>query len=577
MSRIFYEIEIRHDGLHKYRHIRGTDRQVVEQKAEAQRKAWNEMWAKKLEIEKVRSDRERTANEKEGKKALAVTQTKEAERALSDIESTLFFVLGKDCKINWDYLKDLSNFNKPKPTEPKIEEVIEDDIPVEPLESEYKYQPKFYILDKIFSSLKQKKIDKSIASFNDDHEEWERIKETTMNNNLQKQEKANNEYQKGKNDYDIYIKRWEKEKINFIEAQKANNEAIDKQREAYLDQDPDGIVDYSDRILSNSLYPDSFPQEFEVDYLPETKMMIIDYLFPNIDNVPKLKEVKYIQAKDEFKETYLADSFLGKMYDTLLYNITLRSLYELFNADVINAIDSIIFNGFVKAIDKSVGKDVTNCILSIQTNKAEFMNINLGGVDPKACFKKLKGVSASKLYSLSAIAPIMKINREDARFITAYGVADSLDDSVNIAAMDWQDFEHLIRELFEKEFNQTGGEVKITQASRDGGVDAIAFDPDPLRGGKIVIQAKRYTNVVGVAAVRDLFGTIHNEGATKGILVTTSEYGPDAYEFAKDKPITLLNGSNLLHLLKKHGHQAKIDLKEAKQILENEAKRSNLS
>ncbi|HLO12683.1 MAG TPA: restriction endonuclease, partial [Pseudoneobacillus sp.] len=53
--------------------------------------------------------------------------------------------------------------------------------------------------------------------------------------------------------------------------------------------------------------------------------------------------------------------------------------------------------------------------------------------------------------------------------------------------MDWQDFEQLIRELFEKEFNTSGGEVKTTQASRDGGVDAVAFDPDPIRGGKIVI------------------------------------------------------------------------------------------
>lgn len=251
-----------------------------------------------------------------------------------------------------------------------------------------------------------------------------------------------------------------------------------------MSQDPDAVVDYSDSILSNSIYPDSFPQEFEIDYIPETKMMIVDYLLPNIDNVPKLKEVKYIQARDEFKKTYLPDSFLIKMYDTLLYNITLRSLYELFNSDVLDAIDSVIFNGLVKAVDKSVGKEVTNCILSIQANKAEFMDINLSGVDPKACFRKLKGVSASKLYSLSAVAPIMKINREDDRFINAYGVADSLDDSVNIAAMDWQDFEHLIREIFEKEFNETGGEVKITQASRDGGVDAIAFDPDPLRGEK---------------------------------------------------------------------------------------------
>ena len=95
----------------------------------------------------------------------------------------------------------------------------------------------------------------------------------------------------------------------------------------------------------------------------------------------------------------------------------------------------------------------------------------------------------------------------------------------------------------------------------------MAFDPDPIRGGKIVIQAKRYTGTVGVSFVRDLYGTVLNEGATKGILVTTSHYGPDAYEFARGKPLTLLDGGNLLHLLEKHGHKARIDVKEAKRIL----------
>ena len=161
---------------------------------------------------------------------------------------------------------------------------------------------------------------------------------------------------------------------------------------------------------------------------------------------------------------------------------------------------------------------------------------------------------------------MVEISREDSRFIDGYEVADKLDESVNLAAIDWQDFENLIREVFAEEFNSNGGEVKITQASRDGGVDAIAFDPDPIRGGKIIIQAKRYTNVVGVSAVRDLYGTVMNEGATKGILVTTSNYGNDAYEFAKGKPLTLMNGANLLFLLEKHGHKAKIDLKEAKEL-----------
>jgi hypothetical protein len=91
------------------------------------------------------------------------------------------------------------------------------------------------------------------------------------------------------------------------------------------------------------------------------------------------------------------------------------------------------------------------------------------------------------------------------------------------------------------------------------------FDPNPIKGGKYIIQAKRYNNLVGISAVRDLYGTVHNEGATKGILVTTSDFGADSYEFVKDKPLTLINGSNLLSLLQKHNYKnVRIDLKEGK-------------
>jgi restriction system protein len=69
-----------------------------------------------------------------------------------------------------------------------------------------------------------------------------------------------------------------------------------------------------------------------------------------------------------------------------------------------------------------------------------------------------------------------------------------------------------------------------------------------------------------VSAVRDLYGTVLSEGATKGILVTTSSYGNDAYKFAQGKPLTLMNGAHLLYLLEKHGHKARINIKEAKEI-----------
>ena len=70
-----------------------------------------------------------------------------------------------------------------------------------------------------------------------------------------------------------------------------------------------------------------------------------------------------------------------------------------------------------------------------------------------------------------------------------------------------------------------------------------------------------------MSAVRDLYGTVMNEGANKGILVTTANYGRDAYEFSKDKPLTLLNGANLLHLLSKHGYELNIDIRAARRLL----------
>lgn len=502
-------------------------------------------------MEAKRAAREAAAQKKEEKRNLALKLTEEAVEQLNAVEDTLAFTLEIDDKINWEDLKDYSEFHVKEPIKPTRSE-----IPQEPNKNDSLYQPKLNIIDKIFSGLKRKKINEADELFRINHEKW-------VEEKGEKELKYKQELEK----YEELLKQWEQDKNEFLVQQKEKNDAINLEKDLYLKKAPSAIVDYCDMVLSNSVYPDSFPQEFDIEFINETKILIVDYVLPSPENVPNLKEVKYILSRDEFKEMYLSQAAFNKMYDNLLYQISLRTIHELYEADEINVIESIVFNGWVNSIDKATGQEVNGCILSVQAMKSEFTQINLSKVNPKLCFKNLKGIGSSKLSSLTPIAPIIKIDRDDPRFVSAYDITDTIDDTQNLAAMDWQDFEQLIRELFEQEFNQSGGEVKITRASRDGGVDAVAFDPDPIRGGKIVIQAKRYTNVVGVSAVRDLYGTVLNEGATKGILVSTADYGPDAYSFAKDKPITLLNGNNLLHLLQKHGHKAKIDLKEAKEIL----------
>ena len=100
----------------------------------------------------------------------------------------------------------------------------------------------------------------------------------------------------------------------------------------------------------------------------------------------------------------------------------------------------------------------------------------------------------------------------DSRFIEETDVISGLDQRPNLMDLTPSEFESLITNLFQK----MGLETRLTQASRDGGVDCVAFDPRPIFGGKVVIQAKRYKNTVGVSAVRDLYGTMQNEGASKG-------------------------------------------------------------
>jgi hypothetical protein len=43
-------------------------------------------------------------------------------------------------------------------------------------------------------------------------------------------------------------------------------------------------------------------------------------------------------------------------------------------------------------------------------------------------------------------------------------------------------------------------------------------------------------------------------GANTDILVTTSQYGPDAHQFAQNKPLKLITGAQLLGLLERHGY-----------------------
>ncbi len=581
------EKRIVHTGLHAYRVVRGQTKEEMETKASLQLAQWNARWQHKVKVG------QKIANDNAGR-ILALERTKELESQRTALENLLSGISSTDTTLDWESLKRRDPFSTPPPAQPVLRNLPPSPTPLPqpkplPVPMVYPVIPvvsEWTLLERAIPILRKKKEiqaqeltqrrtrETEVLNAGEQKKLFDAIKQRQQNEIAFQTSKEKNHYDceavDGHNEklnslYYKHIETWKVAKTQFERERDSYNADIDSFKNRYFSKDQDAIKSYFYEVLGHSAYPDAFPKENTIEITPD-RMLIIDFELPHIQCLSPLKEVKYVVARGSFLDVQVSDAWLKKTFDEVLYKICLRTVYEIFRADTVDAVQVIVFNGWVRSIDRAIGSETHACIMSLEAGKDEFLAINLEHVEPKSCFKRLKGVSASKLAELSPIKPLVVLNREDARFVEGYGVVDSVDERTNLAAMDWLDFENLIREVFEKEFSKGGGEVKITQASRDGGVDAVAFDPDPIRGGKIVIQAKRYTNTVGVSAVRDLYGTVHNEGANKGILVTTSDYGPDAYAFAKDKPLTLISGGELLFLLAQHGHSAKIDLAEAKRM-----------
>ncbi|WP_181707638.1 restriction endonuclease [Chthonobacter rhizosphaerae] len=536
-----YYVDIGNTLIKAHKEVSATDLESLQRKVNALVAQWDE-----------RTEQQKKKNYQISGRELADRETIEANEKLRGLQDLLFSSLIANNKVEWESLKDRALFRTNK---------IFIDAPPQrrDIEKPEFAPPKIGFFDRLFggAKVKMRDADAAYAAAVDAWNQSQIQEDTRFDAEIAKYDLAKS----------VFEEEVGREKADFFARQVETNNKIDLIASGVASGDPDSIIEHANIVLDASDYGGMFEKDFYIDYNIASKAVLVDYELPSYDSLPNVKQVRFNQTTGELKKTYLSDKDAKSLYDSVCYQICLRTIYELIDADVHENVQQVFFNGYASFLDRATGRTERACIMSIMVQRDQIASIDLSRVDPKACFKSLKGISASSLAAMVPIAPVIKIDREDKRFIDPKGAIQDLDDATNLAAMDWEQFEHLVREVFEMEFRSRGGEVKVTQSSSDGGVDAVAFDPDPITGGKIVIQAKRYTKTVGVSAVRDLYGTMQHEGASRGILITTADYGPDAHRFSSGKPITLMSGSNLLYLLEKHGVRAKIDLREARKEL----------
>ncbi|MEN3370666.1 MAG: restriction system protein [Verrucomicrobiota bacterium] len=323
---------------------------------------------------------------------------------------------------------------------------------------------------------------------------------------------------------------------------------------AYWRHETDAVVAYAEMVLSGSTYPEDFPHEYRFAFVPESKLLVIEYELPPPGIVPTIQEYRYNRARDAIVEKANKPADCKQLYQDAVAAVGLRTMRELFSSDDAAAIQVLAFNGYIRSVDPATGKDIQPHLISVRTTRERFDELDLERVDKLVCLRNLGAQVSPRPYEIQGVKPIIDFDMVDKRFVEQADVLSALESRPNLMDLTPTEFEQLVANLFDR----IGIEAKLTRSHRDGGVDVIGFDKRPVLGGKVVIQAKRYRHTVGVSAVRDLYGTMQHEGANKGILVTTAGYGPDAFTFASDKPIELIDGSGLLYLLDQQGIAARI-------------------
>ncbi len=243
----------------------------------------------------------------------------------------------------------------------------------------------------------------------------------------------------------------------------------------------------------------------------------------------------------------------GPVASALWAEICMASAQDLFRApaDIASDVRRLVVTGWRKLEDgKGFWRDT--CVVSTAVDRDTYDSLNLSGdfTQDARFFAHLAtrvstnaGVAGADLTSVkhdSEGMPEGVVPHDAASPATAQGPVEPL----SLTPMQFQEEVTRLLERMRLTVSNQG-------AGADGGIDIVAVSDDPIVGGRYVVQCKRYARErkIGVSVVRDLYGVVTSERASKGVLIATCGFTQDAHRFAEDKPLELIDGAELSRLL----------------------------
>lgn len=383
----------------RVRRAKAAERQDLAERREAARQA--KAYEAKVRKAEIADERDRQAYEKAVKAAHAAAQEAEVDRLNSEIDAVLADLEGLlDATIDVDDHIDLETLRKPVDTTPFDMPDLE--IPlIAPKGPKYPPEPTYLEPAKpkgFFGKKRKLEEARMIAqqTYEAQKSEWAR-----QNSAL-------------KDGYDLEFAAYERaeaerietlavEKLRFRRELDDHNQSIDQFITNLSYGDAAAVQEYILLVVENSTYPDHFEVTHEFSFTPETAELRMSVTIPTPDSLPAIKAYKYVKTSDEIREVPLSQTEIKKQYASVLNQVTIRSLHEVFEADRRGLIRTISLQVGTEAKHPATGRLAFLPFVGVSAERDSFMEFDLSGLIPLATLKHLGAVISKDPVGLVAV------------------------------------------------------------------------------------------------------------------------------------------------------------------------------
>lgn len=375
----------------RVRRAKAAERLDLAERRDAARQA--KAYEAKVRQAEIADERDRKAYEKAVKAAHAAAQQAEVDRMNSEIDAVFDELEGLlDATIDVDDHIDLDTLRKPFDATPFDMPDLE--IPLVPPKRPKSPPEPTYVepaKPKGFFG-KKRKLEEARAIARQTHE-------------MQKGEWASG-VSASEEKYAIELAAYEQaeaERVDTLLAEKDRFRQELDDHNQYIDQfitnlsygDAEAVQEYISLVVDNSTYPDHFEVTHEFSFTPETAELRMSVAVPTPDSFPAIKAYKYVKTSDEIREVPLSQAEIKKRYASVLHQVAIRSLHEVFEADRRGLIRTISLEVGTKAQHPATGRLDFLPFVGVSAERDSFMEFDLSGLVPLATLKHL-GAAISK-------------------------------------------------------------------------------------------------------------------------------------------------------------------------------------